>query len=113
VKLPCAEHAVCDAAKVQDYLLSREHPVGRSKARFFEALGFARADWQALRSALLQLGRDGEAELGTVSVFGQKYAVRGIIRGPSGATASVVTVWIILTGETLPRFVTAHPERLR
>ena len=98
---------------MQDYLLSREHPVGRSKARFFESLEFTRAEWPTLQSALLQLGRDGKAERAAATVFGQKYAVRGTIRGPSGATARVVTVWIILTGETLPRFVTAHAENLR
>ena len=113
MKLPGAEHAICDAAKVQDYLLSREHPVGRSKARFFASLGFTRAIWPTLQSALLKLGRDGDAEVAAASVFGQKYEIRGIIQGPSGETALVVTVWIILTGETLPRFVTAHPGNLR
>ena len=113
MKLPGAEHSICDAAKVQDYLLSREHPVGRSKARFFESLGFTRAEWPTLQSALLQLGRDGEAELAAASVFGQKYAVRGIIQGPTGETALVVTVWIILTGDRVPRFITAHPGNLR
>ena len=113
MKLPGADLAICDAAKVQDYLLSREHPVGRSKARFFESLGFTRAEWPALQSALLQLGRDGDAELAAASVFGQKYVVRGIIQGPTDETALVVTVWIILTGETRPRFITAHPGTLR
>ncbi len=113
MKLPDADYSICDAAKVQDYLLSREHPVGRSKARFFESLGFTRAEWPALQSALLQLGRDGDAELAATSVFGQKYEVRGIIQGPTGETALLVTVWIILTGESVPRFITAHPGSRR
>ena len=113
MKLPGAEHSICDTAKVRDYLLSREHPVGRSKARFFESLGFKRTEWATLQSALLQQGRDGEAELGAATVFGQKYIVRGIIQGPSGKTALVLTVWISLTGETIPRFITAHPGSLR
>jgi hypothetical protein len=29
--LPGSEHAVVDVAKVRDYLLSHEHPVGRSR----------------------------------------------------------------------------------
>ena len=113
VKLPGADHSICDAAKVRDYLLSLEHPVGRSKARFFQSLGFTRLEWLLLQSALLQLGREGEAELGASSVFGQKYLVRGSIQGPSGEAAVVVTVWIILTGETTPRLITAHPGSLR
>ena len=27
---------------MRDYLLSREHPTGRAKARFFESLGYTR-----------------------------------------------------------------------
>jgi hypothetical protein len=44
VKVPGAEHAIVDAAKVRDYLLSHEHPVGRFKAVFFEAFDYTRAD---------------------------------------------------------------------
>lgn len=113
MKLPGADESICDAAKVRDYLLSLEHPVGRSKARFFESLGFTRLEWPALASALVRLGRDGDAELGASSVFGQKYLVRGSIQGPSGEAAVIVTVWIILSGETTPRLITAHPGSLR
>lgn len=113
MRLPGAEHAICDAAKVLYYLLSREHPLGRSKARFFESLGFTRDEWPVLQASLIQLGREGEAELGAASVFGQKYVVRGTIRGPSGETAAIFTVWILLTGEKKPRLITAHPRSLR
>ena len=41
--------------------------------------------------------------------YGQKYLVRGILKGPSGRAAEVVTVWIIQSGEGVPRFVTAFP----
>jgi hypothetical protein len=37
--LPRAEDAVVEPAKLRDTLLSREHPVGRFKAAFFESLG--------------------------------------------------------------------------
>ena len=43
------------------------------------------------------------------SDYGQKYLVRGILEGPSERSAEVVTVWIILSGEVVPRFVTAFP----
>ena len=44
MKLPRAEHAVVEDAKVRDYLLSREHPVGRFKAAFFGAHFLGRYD---------------------------------------------------------------------
>ena len=59
--------------------------------------------------ALLAVARDGDAEPGEASVFGQKYVVRGIVRGPAGRAAAVVTAWIVLRGEDVPRLVTAYP----
>lgn len=41
--------------------------------------------------------------------YGQKYVVRGMLKGPSGRDAEIVAVWIILTGERVQRFVTAFP----
>ena len=107
MRIPGAERAVLDVAKVRDYLLSLEHPVGRAKAQFFEQLGFSRANWSALRSQLQEFAT-GEAELGARTPFGQKYIVRGTIHGPMAA-AAIVTVWIVLHGEDFPRFVTAYP----
>ena len=109
MKLPGAERAVVDPAKVRDYLLAPDHPVGRSKARFFAALGFTREAWAELQRALLALAAEGQAEPGVASVFGQKYVVRGIIRGPGGRDAAVETAWIVLHGEDFPRLVTAYP----
>ena len=62
MRLPNAERAQIDPAKVRDYLLAPDHPDGASKARFFAALGFARARWPLLRDALLAVAREGEAE---------------------------------------------------
>lgn len=39
----------------------------------------------------------------------QKYEVHGTLKGPSGRRADLVTVWIILKGDTDPQFVTAFP----
>ena len=111
MKLPVAEQAIVDPAKVRDYLLSFEHPVGRSKARFFAALGFSRERWPELQRALERLAVEGEAAPGAASPFGQKYVVRGMIRGPEprARAAAVESAWIVLHGEAAPRLVTAYP----
>ena len=106
--IPGAERAIVDAAKVRDYLLSPGHRVGSAKARFFRQLGFDHQHWTALRDQLQAFVRQ-EAQLGSATRFGQKYVVRGPIQGPSGQTAQIVVVWIILSGEDFPRFVTAYP----
>ena len=106
--LPNGDRAVVEAAKVRDYLLSLQHPIGRAKARFFHALGFTEVDWPKLQKALQNLARSGEAEPAETNAFGQKYLVRGILQGPS-REAAIVTVWIVHHGEAIPRFVTAYP----
>lgn len=108
MKLPNAEQAIVDPPKVRDYLLSPEHPVGRAKARFFVALGFSLVAWPALRDALLAHAR-GEAEPAGAGAHGRKYVVRGILQGPGGREAPVVSVWIVLAGEDVPRLITAYP----
>jgi hypothetical protein len=108
--IPGAEYAIVEVAKVRDYLLSPEHPVGRFKAVFFRSLGYARSDWMRLQADLLALCRSGTATEGPPSAFGEKYEVRGILAGPSGRGAETVTVWMVRTGESFPRFVTAYPS---
>jgi hypothetical protein len=109
MKLPEANRVLIDAAKVRDYLLSPEHPVGRFKAAFFASVGYTRQDWERLRQDFVSIARSSDATSGQLSAFGQKYEVRGSIEGPTGSRFEVVTVWIVLNGESAPRFVTAYP----
>ena len=110
MQLPGAERAFVDPPKLREYLLSPEHPVGRTKARFFATLGFTRTGWPVLRTVLLDLAVRGEAVMGPANAHGQKYEVRGIIQGPSGREAQILSVWITLYEEDFPRLVTAYPE---
>ena len=107
--LPNADDAVIDPAKLRDYLLSTEHPVGRFKARFFSALGFSVNRWQELDSAFRTQHLTQEVESTAVVSGGQKFTIRAMLIGPNGQSAGVVSVWFIRTGEAIPRFVTAYP----
>jgi len=112
MKIPAAERAVIAPAKIRDYLLSTSHPVGRFKRPFFSSLGYTSANWRRLEIDLLELAVSGDAELGKQSQYGQKYEIRGILRGPSGRSARVLTVWIIPFGGNAPQFVTAFPGEM-
>ncbi len=107
--LPNAERATVEPAKIRDYLLSREHPVGRFKARFFHALGYTRDDWKLLHDDLLRLAASGEAKLSQPGAHGQKYEVSGTLTGPNGRSGSVVSIWLLRTNEAAPAFITAYP----
>ena len=109
MRLPNADHAGIDQAKVRDYVLSLEHPVGRFKARFFGSLGFSRDAWDTFTRALREQHLTEEVDATVSTPYGQTFTIRAILRGPSGASAMVVSVWFIRTGEAQPRFVTAYP----
>lgn len=61
-----------------------------------------------LQAALLEHGRSGSATA-IASQYGQKYEVRGMLQGPSGRYAAIMTVWIVLQSEEAPRLITAYP----
>lgn len=109
MQLPGVDRAVVDAAKIRDYLLSDAHPVGRFKAAFFVALGYSATAWRTLEADLRAFATANDATPTAASVYGQKYEVRGRIRGPAGRSAALATVWSVLRGEDFPRFVTAFP----
>lgn len=104
-----ADRAIIEPAKVRDYLLSAEHPIGRFKARFFHALGYRQDDWEALRDDLLCLGVLGDAKPGQPSPHGKKYEAGGTLTGPNGRTAALMSIWLLRTNEDAPRFVIAYP----
>ncbi|MDM7916428.1 MAG: DUF6883 domain-containing protein [Candidatus Eisenbacteria bacterium] len=113
MKLPNAEAAFVDSAKIRNYLLADTHPIGRFKAAFFASLGYRKATWNELEMDLIALGRSNEAEPDQETAFGRKFRVRGTLRGPSGRGAEIVTIWIILRDEDFPRFITAFPGGTR
>ena len=72
-------------------------------------LGYAREQWSQLEADLLDLAATGEAALGESTEYGQKHEVRGMLQGPSGRVTEIVSVWIILAGQSTSRFLTAFP----
>jgi hypothetical protein len=90
-------------------LLSPAHPIGRFKSLFFRSLGYSQDDWHRLETALRAHIRDFDVQRTQRNPYGTKYVVSGTLIGPSGAAVVVTTVWIVLDGESVPRFVTAYP----
>jgi len=88
--------------------MAAKRPWNTGLLKFFVQLGFEPENWPILRDALGRFAT-GDAQLGAATRFGQKYTVSGTIEGPSGRSAQVVVVWIVLPGEDYPRFVTAFP----
>ena len=112
MQIPNAERAVIEPAKLHAYLLSRNHSIGRFKATFFLALGYSE-NWRQLEEHLRSQHLSQDATADERTPYGQKYAIRATLVGPSGRSAEVVSVWVVRTGEEFARLVTAYPEGSR
>jgi hypothetical protein len=109
VKLPGVDRAVVVTAKIREYPLSGSRAVGRFKTTFFVALGYSAAGWERLAADLHRHAIDNEAVATQANAYGQKYEVLGRIKAPTGKSAVLVAVWIVLRGEEFPRLITAFP----
>ena len=109
MRLPNRESAYVPSSKLVDYLLSRTHAVGKSKAKFFSKFGFDETNVDDFERGLKKIAQENEITEQISMLHGEKYIIDGVIQTPIGRTITIRTVWIIEKGEITPRFVTAHP----
>jgi hypothetical protein len=109
MKLPNAEAAIVERAKVVDYLLNPTHRHGASKARFFAEFGFRAEAWEELALVLWEHGRQNEVSEVRETGFGPRYEVEGELLAPDGRRPRICTVWQVDEGQIAPRLITAYP----
>lgn len=109
MKLPFSDRLRVDRHKIIAYLLSESN--GRGKAPFFLNFGFRIDHWEVLAESLKAQARSHSVSAAVDSNWGTRYSVDGAIDTPSGRQPRprVRTVWIVESGSTEPRLITAHP----
>lgn len=108
MKLPNAENAAVDIAKLRDYSLNLDHESGGHKAKVFRAaLGLTSEDAKWLRLEVLKIAIERDAVIGELSRFGQKYLIDAELT-LNERTAIVRTAWIIENGTDFPRLVSCY-----
>jgi filamentous hemagglutinin len=104
-----ADRAVIDERKVRDYLLNPLHARGGHKARMFAgALGYGRFDHARLIKQIREGILTHEAVRIDAVPYGERFRVEIPVVGPAGSVI-VRTLWIIRTGEDVPRLTSAYP----
>jgi hypothetical protein len=109
--LPGVEFAIIDERKITGYLLSETHPRGRAKAAFFLRFGFQQNFPEPMVKALLDHALRHQIAGSVETRFGIHYIIEGTMHTPDKRNPLIRSVWVIKTGETVPRFVTATPIR--
>jgi hypothetical protein len=111
VRLPNGERAIVDVRKLSDYCLDPDSPRGRHKARIFAAaLGLTAVDAPKLRAKLLEVARAGEANLGELDAYGQRYTLDFTMVTALGK-ATVRSGWIVIRGKREPRLTTCYVKQ--
>ncbi len=110
MRLPNADRAYIPPEKLTAYLLSETHPVGKAKAKFFRGYGFDDVNFSALEQELLAIVQSHEVVSEKITPQGINYVIDGAINTPAGVSVRVRTVWVIETGMSDPRFVSAYPN---
>jgi len=86
--VPHADQAIVDRGKVSGYLLSSNHPVGRTKAAFFTRFGFREDAPDQLAQAPLDHIVSHDVANSEVSSYGIKYRIDGPLASPDGAQST-------------------------
>lgn len=113
MKLPNADSAYIDIAKLRDYSLNLAHGRGQHKARvFMAALGLTADDIEELREAILLAIMQYDAVLGEQDDYGQRYTVNFSL-ARLGKQATIRTTWIVRCHENFPRLTSCYVLKKR
>jgi Domain of unknown function (DUF6883) len=108
MKLPNAERAFVDIAKLRDYSLNPDHKEGKHKARVFAAaLGLRIEDAEWLRDKLLEVAKTENCRLGRRTEYGQRYLIDFEV-SRWAKSARLRSGWIVRTRENVPRLITCY-----
>ncbi len=108
MRLPNFQNAVVEIAKLRDFSLNPNHPVGQHKARVFKAaLGITHKDAEWLRERALEISLSDNANPGVASVFGDKYVIDSVL-AYGRMSATVRFCWIVEFGTDFPLLTSCY-----
>lgn len=111
MKMPNNEQSFVEDKKITHYLLSDTHSLGKHKAKFFKSFGFKGTDIETFKSALIAHAIEKQIEESEDNGFGKKFELKCDFQTPDSRNPCIVSVWIIEKGNTIPKLVTAYPEK--
>jgi len=103
------ERLAVDPLKIVGYLLSENHPSGRSKAKFFNAEGFTLDHPERLEAMLLDHGRSAPVAKVQQNRHGAIRVLEGAARTPRERSVLLRSVWIELEDGGPVWLVTSYP----
>ena len=108
MKLP--QDATIDPEKITHYLLRPRDE--DDKSAFLGQVGYTQSQAEQLLTDLRRQIQPLDAEcLGTL-LYGTKYRIRGVLRGPNGRELRIVSIWATIEKTGFTKFITLYPDNL-
>jgi len=109
--LKLQKDAIIAREKIADYLLKWRPD--NDKSQFLKRAGYSSADWQRLQVDIRKQILPIEAEFLEDTAYGELMRIKGALKGPSGTSIEVVTIWMVEKHTGLTKFITLFPDKER
>lgn len=107
MRLP--KDALISDEKLTKYILA---PKKRNdKSKWLAKAGYAPETWSILKDDLRRQVLPKSASLVETTDYGKMYEIRARLKGPSGHTLSVCTIWMVEKATQTAKFITMYPDR--
>lgn len=107
MKLP--DNIVVSNEKLLRYLLLPRDE--NDKSGFLALGGYSLANWKQLKEDLILFAQRNSIGSSEITPFGEKYTIRGTLKGPNGYDLHIVTIWMTLKSTMETRFITLYPDK--
>lgn len=107
--LPYRKSAYIPEQKLNGYLLSPTHNIGKDKAKVFKKWGYGLNNSNLFAQNLLKVAINNNVLSTKTHTSGKNYEIRGKINTPLLGIVEIVTVWTLEKGKRKPHLVTAYP----
>lgn len=97
------------AAKMTEYLLKVDHPIGAAKAKFFRGVGFSEEDLELFAASPRQQATQNKIADVVPHQYGVKTVVDCFMSTPCGRDYCIRTVWNDHEDGAPPKRITAYP----
>ena len=107
MKLP--QNATIAREKMIHYLLKWQPD--NDKSKFLKLAGYSADNWQRLVGDIRKQVLSTDAEPLRKTAYGDLFRIRGVLKGPNGATLRIVTIWMQENVSEKTKFITLFPDK--
>ena len=95
MKVPNYHNAQIPTDKIEGYILSKTHPIGKTKALFFEHAGYTIRNRDLFIEDIYSILKENSVARKVETEYGIKYIVKGKIGERFGKPVAVITIWLV------------------